>query len=460
MDYIKADLDKMKNKEEQLKSIANAIHQIKNSYLSIAKSINCDIRNRDNIDSSINKIYKELGRVEENVYTSGAFITIAENEYISAEKRLKLYHDNTLKEINSRKSNSEDLMDDIKKISKKIKNTLKSSIEHIKDFFDTIKQKINNTSISDDTVSNQDNSIEDIHKESFMTSYGFTSEQYNLFKKAFGVIEENYKDESDKAKYINNVVRLLAPLCLNYDSKRFRLTANTPSRARAMNKLTNLGLSESEVLDLIIMINVQHLPYDKEKLAKLDIDLEQSSFSNRTHDDYMNGNDGIKKDFAHELIQYAIFSNSLPDDYEPGIFDIFNGKLRRSLVDVFNSDLVYSYTNYEASFKGDIDSTRWDMGDFASDVDAINIYSRMQKSDSIFNAIMNYNSDVMNGDINRAQEFFCNLGDGHEDIGILELLKILDVETMGSQYIIGDNEEEVEEGKKAFVQWIFEQYQD
>ena len=67
-----------------------------------------------------------------------------------------------------------------------------------------------------------------------------------------------------------------------------------------------------------------------------------------------------------------------------------------------------------------------------------------------------YYSEVESGDTNRATEFFCNLGNGEEDIGIIELDNILKQETFGSKYIQDDiSKEEIDRISSIFVQWIF-----
>ena len=70
-----------------------------------------------------------------------------------------------------------------------------------------------------------------------------------------------------------------------------------------------------------------------------------------------------------------------------------------------------------------------------------------------------YYSEVESGDTNRATEFFCNLGNGEEDIGIIELDNILKQETFGSKYIQDDiSKEEIDRISSIFVQWIFSEY--
>ena len=72
-----------------------------------------------------------------------------------------------------------------------------------------------------------------------------------------------------------------------------------------------------------------------------------------------------------------------------------------------------------------------------------------------------YYQEIELGDTNRATEFFRNLGDGEEDIGIIELDYILRKETYGSEYIQngnGMNKEDIDKANKLFIQWIFSEY--
>lgn len=74
------------------------------------------------------------------------------------------------------------------------------------------------------------------------------------------------------------------------------------------------------------------------------------------------------------------------------------------------------YEHYELSFKGDIDSNRYDYGDFNSDLDAINSYELMNDSDvkteDIFAVGAQYNQDIQTNKKNRVDELYWNLGDG------------------------------------------------
>ena len=64
--------------------------------------------------------------------------------------------------------------------------------------------------------------------------------------------------------------------------------------------------------------------------------------------------------------------------------------------------------NKGGSFKGDIDSGRYDDGDFNSDLDAINTYNRMMNANKndIFKVLTQYNFGVKHNTINRVSEFY------------------------------------------------------
>ena len=153
-------------------------------------------------------------------------------------------------------------------------------------------------------------------------------------------------------------------------------------------------------------------------------------------------------DFSHTTIQMAAFAHG--DDM------YINGNVHpiRLLVDYFNSPIEKNYlshtiTRYEISFKGDIDSGRWSESDFNSDIDAINIYERMiNDGDISLDAWGEYYEDVDSDSKVRASEFFKNMGDGDEQIGIINTRDVIEEPSMGSSYIqidaSKDNDLEIE----------------
>lgn len=133
----------------------------------------------------------------------------------------------------------------------------------------------------------------------------------------------------------------------------------------------------------------------------------------------------------------------------------------RSIVDVINMDEHGNYyTNYECSLKGDVDSTRYDNGDFASDIDAINIYYRkLENENDIFDTIINFNSDVIYNITNMSEEFLMNLGQGNVSVGFYEILLILSAETTGSNYIREDHDEaKLNKAFQDFIAFVLNEY--
>lgn len=194
------------------------------------------------------------------------------------------------------------------------------------------------------------------------------------------------------------------------------------------------------------------------------IKFEDSIYSDINADTFRYNSSTITKDFAHELIQYSAFS------YEPNnLLD----EAMKEIVDLANSKHGRIYTKYEISFKGDIDSTRWgwnfnngleiddskvDWGDFASDVDAINIYERMIKcddSDSVLDIINEYNCGLLSGETKRQTEFLSNLGSGNIGDGIIKLDEILKVDTIASEFIKDGSDPIIEKKSKKGRKHLF-----
>lgn len=143
-------------------------------------------------------------------------------------------------------------------------------------------------------------------------------------------------------------------------------------------------------------------------------------------------NSQLGKDFAHEIIQFSIFSN---DD---SLFHTLAGPMIGNLSAL-------------GSYKGDVYSTRMGIDDMNSDLDANNIYNRFNfnsgKKEDLLRTFTEYNMSVLQGDTNRAQEFLSNMGDGDIEAGLEKLKKELDHVDIGAQYIA--------QGKKSIIQDAF-----
>ncbi len=147
MSKISVQLNRMKDIEAEMKNIASKTGQITDSFSTTRYSLDWDVRSRNNIDKDFMIICEAIARCKENIYHSAAFIGTAEKAYQEIELKLarltgidipitkKNY--NLLEQKDEDKSFFEDIFDSINK-------GFTSSIKHIKDFFESIKEMINN----------------------------------------------------------------------------------------------------------------------------------------------------------------------------------------------------------------------------------------------------------------------------------------------------------------------------
>ena len=293
--------------------------------------------------------------------------------------------------------------------------------------------------------------------ELFQEMYGLTIDQAIILNKAINRLGESCIYKENSSDYIVYVYGTLSTLCISYDAIRWRITTGQPELEQAINRLRFAGLSEQEILDLRVIINLQHGDYSDNKLIENGVNIKKSKYADETFMKINRRSKDPNNDFAHQIVQITAFANA------EKAYNVLSFSLTRYLVDLFNSkDFQHSYTKYEISFKGDIDSGRYDEADYQSDVDAINIYERIKTNENkTVSEIWNeYYYEIKNGDTNRAKELFENLGDGDAGAGILVLQDILNEETIGSQFIIGENEESYKEARKVFMEWLLSVYYD
>ena len=111
----------------------------------------------------------------------------------------------------------------------------------------------------------------------------------------------------------------------------------------------------------------------------------------------------------------------------------------------------------EISYKGDVDSGRYDDGDFNSDLDPINTLNPMMKANKqdIFKVQTQYNFRVKNNKINRVGEFYKVHGDGDYERGKTAVQRIVNTDTIATRYISSKyNKEQREEHKKDFFDYL------
>lgn len=248
----------------------------------------------------------------------------------------------------------------------------------------------------------------------------------------------------------------MAGLCINYSGSatRWKLSG-LPSTKEAINYFKEIGLRTQEISDLFALINKQHsdnnnfetmLGNQIKKDEKIILG-EDFLYSKNFDYDYKKGT-MQDKDFAHELVQYAIFSSNT----------LFVKKI---------GHIIGDYNNL-ISYKGDVFSTRMEKDDMNSDLDAINIYNLFIDSNNSFLDIMTkYNNQIINNDINRAEEFLKYFGNGNVDKGLEYVEKDLSTFDIGSHYIycgssiITDlfsnhfiDEEDVKNKRQEFLEYL------
>ncbi|GHU40259.1 hypothetical protein FACS1894193_02260 [Bacilli bacterium] len=228
----------------------------------------------------------------------------------------------------------------------------------------------------------------------YREQYGFDDETIELLLKTQkGISSENEQE----------YFAMMASLCNNYRAKRWTLTAGTTDLEKARAYFKKLGLTDKEFDKLYEAVNRQH----------------------QLVSDDGTPNNLRSRDFAHEMIALAIFKNqSVAGDISLPIITP-KGMLNLSM---------FGQINQYSSYKGDIASGRFSLDDMKSDTDVNNIYNRYLKNDtSALSEYNQYNEELSNGQLNRAEEFLKSLGNGDIEEG----KKVLERE-INSSYNAGD----------------------
>ena len=149
------------------------------------------------------------------------------------------------------------------------------------------------------------------------------------------------------------------------------------------------------------------------------------------------------KDLAHEAIQIASFTELSWGDRDLSNLDGWKGLSAHIISTIGNStrigDLSVNTEKYESSFKGDIDSGRYDDADFNSDLDAITSYERMISKDvetkDVFKVQADYNQSIQTNQKNRVEEFYTVMGNGDKSNGKLMVETLVENNTIGGNFI-------------------------
>ena len=177
------------------------------------------------------------------------------------------------------------------------------------------------------------------------------------------------------------------------------------------------------------------------------------------------------KDLAHEAIQIASFTELSWGDRDLSKLDGWKGLSAHIISTIGNStrigDLSVNTEKYESSFKGDIDSGRYDDADFNSDLDAITSYERMISKDvktkDVFKVQADYNHSIQTNQTNRVEEFYTVMGNGDKANGKLMVETLIENNTIGGNFIkygfdlnifIGNPNDKEEGWKQDFYNYL------
>ena len=310
---------------------------------------------------------------------------------------------------------------------------------------------INNAYLSRDGLTIDEISKDHIVKD-FMVNYGFDREAAeSLYKLQENILEVAIKENWSNSRIIHEYNRIIASLAPdNYVAFRFKVVAGTIGKEERNKILSRYNISEDEAEMLKRKISTQH--------------------ENATY-----------KDLAHEAVQLSTFTNP-SIIYSVGGIKVINtghvfSKIVNADLDVFRlmtplnkgeakintkEDIMFKLKNWsleskEISYKGDIDSGRYDDGDFNSDLDPINTLNPMIQTNkkNIFKVQTQYNFRVKNNTINRVSEFYKVHGDGNYEQGKIAVQRIVDTDTIATRYISSKyNKEQQEKHKKDFFDYL------
>ncbi|HCW52245.1 MAG TPA: hypothetical protein DG753_00570 [Clostridium sp.] len=178
-----------------------------------------------------------------------------------------------------------------------------------------------------------------------------------------------------------------------YNNFQWNLVASSPSADEAKKYFKGIGLNDDEITRLTNIIEHQHTP-----------------------------DTPGKKDFAHEMVEIAAYLNEY-------------GSLGRLVIDAGS----FGQTDQMASMKGDIWSGSMSDSDMISNIDSMNLFNRAlkNKDTDFLDLFVDYNKSVLDGKINRAEEYCANYGGGDVEKGKQRIKDITESWTPVAEYDTG-----------------------
>ena len=268
--------------------------------------------------------------------------------------------------------------------------------------------------------------------DDLVSSYNLDESTANvLYKLQQGILKRAKQEGWTNEKVLYEYNRLVASFVPdNFVAFRYKAIAGVVE-AKERNQLSReYGLSEVEIKTLVETLRNQH------------------------------NNPNTYKDYAHEAIQFAAFTEQ---SWDLNLYSIAHaisevGNTARVNISGSTASLPYPMERYEISFKGDVDSGRYGDTDFNSDLDPINSYELMKNANQkdIFKIQADYNQGIGSNKINRVEEFYKNMGHGDTKVGkdIVHYI-VTDGSTGGHMFITrGQSKEEQKKNQEAFFDYL------
>lgn len=318
--------------------------------------------------------------------------------------------------------------------------------------------------INDAYLSRDGLTIDEISKDhivkDFMVNYKFDKETAELlYKLQENILEVAIRENWSNSKIIHEYYSIIASLApKNYVAFRFKVVAGTFDEEILSRKLKKYEFSEDEIEKLFNSIEEQHKSSTYKDLAHEAVQL--SAFTN-TKIIYSSGSVSV-------LAGWRVISKIVNADLD-AIRLITPYSLQRFLSSnqgrgkmYTREEVMFKLKNWsleskEISYKGDIDSGRYDDGDFNSDLDPINTLNPMIQANkkNVFKVQTQYNFRVKNNTINRVSEFYKAHGYGDYEQGKIAVQRIVDADTIAKRYMsLKYNKEQQEKHKKDFFDYL------
>lgn len=250
----------------------------------------------------------------------------------------------------------------------------------------------------------------------FINSYGFDIEMANiLYQLQQSIIKISKKKNWSKEQMLYEFNRLVA----------------SPVYAGELGRVTWSGLGGTLKKEDLRKVLTEAYGFSDAQVEKFyeEIDKQHKSSTN-------------VKDYSHEAVQLSTFTGQAWGDRDlskiSGWLELSAHIISTYINSMRVEDVYINTEKYESSFKGDVDSRRYDDTDFNSDLDAMNVYDRIVKNGNVDNVFLiqpEYNRQIFNNEVNRVNEFYKSLGEGNQENGEAVLNYLIEHDTFGGKYL-------------------------